>query len=184
SISSWSASCEPKTCKACRISHLSRARSCAAGQSPRSRPAQSLRVTARSSRKPTGVTCRANPHPPSTSNGSEARRRDGVRNGQLSCEPSKPQQATRVAAEYLGFVFSRDRRGFEPIRAHRVGGERPVDREHDAIDAHLHHAANKRIGGKISASREVEVRAESVTERTAAAIARTRQRFVDAAEQE
>src|SRR5438874_9215590 len=36
-----------------------------------------------------------------------------------------------------------ERNGFHPFHRRHVGDERPIDREQDAVDAHLHHAAQQ-----------------------------------------
>src|SRR5215471_15443622 len=96
---------------------------------------------------------------------------------------SESKQTARIPAEYLDLVVVRNRRSLQPVGAHLVRREGPVDREHDAVDAHLHHAADQRVGGKVAAGREMEVLAELRAERTGG-IARPRQCLVDPAKQE
>ncbi len=66
----------------------------------------------------------------------------------------------------------------------RVEDEGIVDREHDAVDAHLHHATQQRRIREVAAGGDVEVAAEGVAEAHGARGAGTRERLVDAPDQE
>src|SRR5260370_38649683 len=78
--------------------------------------------------------------------------------------PSNPQPSVGAAAEDLDLVLVAQRHRLHPLGGGRVGAERPVDREHDAIDAHLLHAAHQRRVGEVAAGGDVEVAAEHVAE--------------------
>src|SRR5204863_6994032 len=54
------------------------------------------------------------------------------------------QEAPRVAAQDLLAVLWSERHIVHPAHARRVGHERIVDREEDAVGAHLEHAADER----------------------------------------
>jgi len=51
------------------------------------------------------------------------------------------QQALSVPVQQLLLVFGAKRQGFRPFGSRRIIDERIVDREQDAVDPHLHHAA-------------------------------------------
>src|SRR4029079_14125654 len=89
------------------------------------------------------------------------------------------QQPLRIAAQDLDAILRSERHGFEPFRARHVGHERVVDREHDAVRAHLEHAADQRRGREIPAGADPEVLAEGVAER-GAPVEAARERHVDA----
>src|SRR5712672_3218610 len=77
---------------------------------------------------------------------------------------SQPQQALDVAAEDLGLVLVAQRDAVHPIGAGLVLDKRVVDREQDAVDPHLHHAAEQRRVGEEAAGGDPEMLAERVAE--------------------
>src|SRR5437868_6538057 len=77
---------------------------------------------------------------------------------------SHPQQAFGIAAEDLDLVLLAERHGVYPFGPKRIGDERPVDRKHDAVDAHLLHAAQQRRIGEKPAGGQIEVIAEDIPE--------------------
>ena len=104
-----------------------------------------------------------------------------------SCGPPRNdelhlQQPLGVAAQDFCFVLVGERHGVHPVQRRRVHDERPIDREQDMIDAHLHHAAQQRRIGEIAARRDVIVAAEDVAE-AQRFLARPLERLVDAPDQ-
>src|SRR6185295_6226764 len=99
-------------------------------------------------------------------------------NWRIAVTGLKLQQALRVAAQDLDAILGSERHGLEPFRPRHVGHERVVDREHDAVGAHLEHAADQRRRREIAAGGDPEMLAESVAKRRAAVEA-ARERHVD-----
>ena len=95
-----------------------------------------------------------------------------------------PQQPLGVAAQYLGLVLVAQRHRLHPFHAGRIDHERPVDREQDAVDAHLLHAAHQRRIGEVAAGGDPEVVAEHVAEADRLRCARPRDGVIDAPHQE
>src|SRR2546421_12155532 len=67
------------------------------------------------------------------------------------------QQPLRVAARDLGLVLIAQRNGCEPRGTRRIRLEWIVDREQDALDAHLLHAQQQGRIGEETAGRNAEV---------------------------
>src|ERR1700726_2560625 len=61
---------------------------------------------------------------------------------------SELKQAAGVAVQQFLCVFGAERQRLQPFGAGRVFGERVIDREQDAVDAHFHHAAPERVSEK------------------------------------
>src|SRR5262249_25462494 len=80
------------------------------------------------------------------------------------CDSLHPEQPAGVAAENLDPILVAQRHGLHPLHGRLVGDERPVDREQDPVDAHLHHAAQQRRIGEVAAGGDVEVAAEELAE--------------------
>src|SRR5229473_7879248 len=75
---------------------------------------------------------------------------------------SQPQQALDVAAEDLGLVLLAQRDAMHPLGPWPVLDKRVVDRKQDAVDPHLHHAAQQRRVGEEAAGGNPEMLAEGV----------------------
>ena len=75
------------------------------------------------------------------------------------------QKLARVALENRRAVLVADRRGLQPRGAERIVDVGPVDREHDALDAHLGDRAGQRRVRERAAGGESEVRLVIVAER-------------------
>src|SRR5439155_18351706 len=93
------------------------------------------------------------------------------------------QQPLDVAARDLGLVLVAKRNVGEPARCRRLRLERIVNREHDAVDTDLHHAAEQRSVGEETRRGDIEVLAEDVAERNRILL-RAHERIVDPPEQE
>src|SRR6516162_2063139 len=88
-----------------------------------------------------------------------------------------------IAAQDLGLVLVAQRHVPYPLHRRLVSDERPINREQDAVDAHLHHAAQQRRIGEVAAGGDVEVAAEGLAEAHRLR-AWTGERVIDAPHQE
>src|SRR5512145_2682827 len=95
----------------------------------------------------------------------------------------KLEQPLRVAVQDLGLVLAAERHGFHPLRAGGVRYEGVVYGEQDAIDAHLHDAAEQGWRREVAPRGDPEMLAEGVAKRSLA-IALARERHVDAPQRE
>src|SRR6185437_4118169 len=75
------------------------------------------------------------------------------------------QQPPRVAIEQLFLVGGRQLQFLErPFGARRIRHERVIDREHDAVEAHLLDAIVESVIGEEAAGRDVEIAQEFLAE--------------------
>src|SRR5260221_2774434 len=119
-----------------------------------------------------GSTCDCAAAAPSARAAAASRRGTIPRQLQFTCR-SDFQQALGVAAQDLGAVLGSERHMLHPSHAGWIGHEGIVDREQDAIGAHLHHAAKQRGRREVAAGGDPEMLAEGVAKAawTAAAFA-------------
>src|SRR5215813_15471685 len=120
-----------------------------------------------------------------------ARTADAQENGAAE-SPRKPaferielhfEKPLGVAAQDLGLVLIAQRHALHPLHRRLVGHERPIDRKHDTVDAHLHHAAQQRRIGEVAAGCNMEVAAEGLAEAQRLRT-RTGERLINAPHQE
>ena len=103
-------------------------------------------------------------------------RRPYQRIGAAASRARRHIRSSRLALPLNIFALSSSHSGtvFIHSDAGRIDHERPVDREQDAVDAHLLHAAHQRRIGEVAAGGDPEIVAENVAEADRLGCARPR----------